>query len=748
MRAGVAAPSFASIVLAALFSIGSLGAGVGSAHAQETPEPPAPEARGPVVAKDRPKTPLPDGEVGAQIIDGTTTSTTTYPWMAALLDSAEDDPFQAQFCAGVLIDPQWVLTAGHCAEGETTASLQVALGRTNLSSIQAGDRRTISEIHIHPSFHYQGTENVPADDVALLKLSAPAIGIPTLAYDPVGLSTSGGPVETVVGWGAVDFVIDEFGVPTYYYPDALQHGVMGVTYDGERCGWNPSYRATEFTSVNMMCASALYAESYTGACVGDSGGPMVIGGPGGFRLLGITSWGYPYCAFNSSVFARVKTFASWIDGYLGDPGAVGTFNPVAPVRILDTRIGTGALMSQPLAPGQSVFPQVTGMGGVPVTGVTAVTVNVTVTGPTSGGWLTLYPAGQPLPTASNLNFAAGQTVPNFVTVKLGQGGKIGVDNTGIVTNTLPPGFFTDNPAPGAGTVHVIIDLVGWYKNDTTGAYFHAIDPVRIVDTRSLLQGGPMGPQTRRSFSTFGGTSPIPFNGASSVVLNVTVTDVRYFLPPPAPPGVTGWLTLYPHNAGSLAAPPTASNLNFKLDDTIANLVTVRVVDNQVAMANTYGNSTPIAISVVVDLVGYYGPAGDASGDGGQFHAMTPSRLVDTRALYSGGTANPSLNTAIGPQATIAPTVRNVVGIPVTATAVALNGTATGPTRQGWFTLFPGWETNPPTASNLNFLAGQTVPNAAIVKVGNDSKIGISNSYLNTLAGTTHAVLDAVGWFEP
>ena len=99
-----------------------------------------------------------------------------------------------------------------------------------------------------------------------------------------------------------------------------------------------------------------------------------------------------------------------------------------------------------------------GGGAVPVAGVSSVVLNVTATGPTSGGWLTLFPTGTAVPTASNLNFVAGQTVPNFVTVKLGQGGKVAVSNTGVGIDT---------PAGGAGTVNVIIDIVGWYANDTT-----------------------------------------------------------------------------------------------------------------------------------------------------------------------------------------------------------------------------------------------------------------------------------------
>lgn len=43
-------------------------------------------------------------------------------------------------------------------------------------------------------------------------------------------------------------------------------------------------------------------------------------------------------------------------------------------------------------------------------------LNVTITGPTAAGDLTVYPGAQPLPLASNLNYVAGQTLPNVVLV--------------------------------------------------------------------------------------------------------------------------------------------------------------------------------------------------------------------------------------------------------------------------------------------------------------------------------------------
>jgi hypothetical protein len=73
----------------------------------------------------------------------------------------------------------------------------------------------------------------------------------------------------------------------------------------------------------------------------------------------------------------------------------------------------------------------------------AVVINVTVTNPSAPSYLTAWPDGASRPVASDLNYAAGQTVPNLVVVKLGPTGSIDLYNA-------------------AGTADVIVDVVGWY----------------------------------------------------------------------------------------------------------------------------------------------------------------------------------------------------------------------------------------------------------------------------------------------
>ena len=71
---------------------------------------------------------------------------------------------------------------------------------------------------------------------------------------------------------------------------------------------------------------------------------------------------------------------------------------------------------------------VLGRGPVPSSGVSAVLVNVTAVGPTGPGYVTVYPDGGSAPTASNVNFAAGQTAANLVLVPVGADGMVALRN--------------------------------------------------------------------------------------------------------------------------------------------------------------------------------------------------------------------------------------------------------------------------------------------------------------------------------
>jgi hypothetical protein len=253
-----------------------------------------------------------------------------------------------------------------------------------------------------------------------------------------------------------------------------------------------------------------------------------------------------------------------VTGYYTASGAGSALTAITPTRFLDTRTGTGAAKAR-VGAGGVVRLQVAGVHGVPSTGVTAVVMNVTAVQPTVGGYVTVYPDGQSLPTASNLNFSAGQVIADEVVVPV-VNGKVDLYNS-------------------SGQVDLLADVSGYFS--ATGALFSPAGPIRLMDTRSGLGGttGAVGPGGTVTLQVTGANG-VPATGVTAVVLNVTAVS----------PTAASFLTVYPHGQSL----PVVSNLNFGAGQTIANQVVVPVVDGKVVFYNSAGS-----VQVVADLNGYF-----------------------------------------------------------------------------------------------------------------------------------------------
>ena len=359
---------------------------------------------------------------------------------------------------------------------------------------------------------------------------------------------------------------------------------------------------------------------------------------------------------------------------MGFPVATGAlYQPTQPTRLLDTRTS-----GTPIAGGASVNLRVTGVGGVPASGVEAVVLNVTATEPSASSYFTVWPAGATRPLASNLNFEPGETVPNAVIAKVGASGAVSIFNS-------------------SGSAHAVVDLNGWFPSGTTYA---PLAPTRILDTRNT--SSPLGPNSTRELTVIGGAVPA---GATAVVLNVTATA----------PTLGSYLTVWP--TGDTR--PTASNLNFATNETVPNLVLAKVgTGGKISMYNLAGN-----VHVVVDVQGYLSSTTDIV-------PLTPSRLIDTRTA----------GTPIGPGGTLELTIAGRGGVPTYGVAaVVLNVTATESNASSFYTVWPKGLPRP-TASSLNFVPGQNVPNLVVAKVGNNGKINIYNA-----TGSAHVVVDVMGY---
>lgn len=373
------------------------------------------------------------------------------------------------------------------------------------------------------------------------------------------------------------------------------------------------------------------------------------------------------------------------------PDTPSYYVPLTPTRLLDTRTGQGGY-SSPLGAGEIAQLDVTGVGGVPDAGVTAVVLNVTVDAPWTEGILSVFPSEEPRPLVSNLNFNPGQTVPNLVTVKVGANGAVDIFNSGLAT-------------------HVIADVAGYYTSaPQNSGRFTALTPARLLDTRDGTgRGGAVGPiGSGQSIDvSVLGVGGVPTSGVSSVALNVTVDA----------PTASGFFTVWPTGEPR----PTASTHNFVPGQTIANSVIAKVGANgRISIYNYTGNADAVA-----DVIGYF------SARGGLFVPIAPQRIADSRDGFGLATLQQA-----APQ-TLA--VATGSPVPTTAAAVVANVTSVNSSLPSFVTAWPSGLPMP-LASTVNPRPGIAVPNQAYLQLGSNGSLGGFNA-----SGSTDLIVDVFGY---
>ncbi|WP_234544783.1 PKD domain-containing protein [Streptomyces shenzhenensis] len=386
-----------------------------------------------------------------------------------------------------------------------------------------------------------------------------------------------------------------------------------------------------------------------------------------------------------------------------DPITVGAaFVAHGPVRLLDTRYGTGA-PKRAVGAGGVVRLKILGVGGVPASGVTAVTLNVTDMGATASSYVSVYPDGAARPSASNLNFRAGQVNPSLVTVRVGADGYVDLYNA-------------------HGKVNLVADVEGYYTttkpstDDESMTGLAMVTPTRVLDTRDGTGAakGAVGPRTTTTF-----TLPKYARGVATVgaVLNVTVTGGTG----------SGYVTV---DCGGPTTPSTSS-LDYRAGQTASNLTVPCVSAGKVHIYNSAGH-----VQLIADLQGLYtNELADGADDpvaphGGPFVTTAPTRFLDTRTGL-GASAKP-----LGANGTL--TVK-LTRVPAGATAVLVNLTGVAPTAATHLTAYG--DGTLPITSNDNLTAGQTRPVLAVVPVGTDGSIRIHNAL-----GSVDVVADLEGYY--
>ncbi len=323
--------------------------------------------------------------------------------------------------------------------------------------------------------------------------------------------------------------------------------------------------------------------------------------------------------------------------------ATSAYVPVAPCRVADSRASGGRNQSMTVA--------MAGACGVSAD-ATAVVVTLTVVNPAAAGYLSAFPAGAELPTASNVNYLARTTVANTAVVRLG-GGAVSL--------------FSNVPTDK------VVDVVGAFvpaESARSGRYV-AVTPARLLDTRATAKVAA------------GEVAVAPVTGvpadAAAVAVNLTFTEATQ----------PGYFTAY--GDGPLPAVSTGN---------VDSAGQTRAVFTVVPTATAVRVFSQSGAHVLVDLVGYFtGPSADLGRDG-LFAPAVAARVLDTRATATSRlTAGRSTSVAVPKGA-----------------AAWVNLTAVDATAPGYFTVWADGTPLPPTSTVNATAARQTVANAAITRI--------------------------------
>ncbi|CAH2238010.1 jg10333 [Pararge aegeria aegeria] len=235
-----------------------------------------------------------------RIIGGREARFAEFPWQAHVRISE----FQ---CGGVLISKWFVATAAHCVSRARPRDIAVWLGALDTTAgLNTARKLGVVQKILHPLFQFRMTQP-DRYDIALLKLTRPITY--TTHILPICLPDSDielrGKSGVIAGWGKTDASNGHTGT------NLLRSATVPILSTEQCINWHQSKQILVEIHSEMICAG--HSDGHQDACLGDSGGPLIVLDSGRYYLVGITSAGFG-CGVDHQpgIYHNVKITANWI----------------------------------------------------------------------------------------------------------------------------------------------------------------------------------------------------------------------------------------------------------------------------------------------------------------------------------------------------------------------------------------------------------------------------------------------------